>query len=194
MLDKQIKIWISTFVFTLTVVGGGVSFFATRGKTFYKGMEKQVSSVRYQVSAVQDAAKTSVLHMKKEKEEKREINIKYQVSAVTSPCSNGEILVIKNGQVAGCSSREKKEKKIEPQPQTPVKISAPPPPGPKVKILKEPSVEVNASTNYKLPTTNFSSCESKDSFTYTGPDRPGLLYGMCIDCETNNFIIYGGKC
>lgn len=37
-------------------------------------------------------------------------------------------------------------------------------------------------------------CEEKGSFTYTGPDRPGLLYGMCIACETKQFIWTNGKC
>jgi len=38
------------------------------------------------------------------------------------------------------------------------------------------------------------SCESKGKFTYTGPDLPGLLYGMCINCETMKFTKNGNRC
>jgi len=29
---------------------------------------------------------------------------------------------------------------------------------------------------------------------YTGPDRPGLLYGMCIECDTETFTSNGYLC
>lgn len=197
MSDRHIKIWISVFVFTLAIVGSGASFFATKGKTFYKGvepLEKQVSGIKYQVSEVEDVVKTSVLHVEEDINEEPPEAIaeppQARTAAVVSPCPSGQTPIIKNGQVAGCSSPEEKKSVLQ---QVPVKISAPLPPAPKVKILTEPNITVNPlqpSTLYPLP----SSCESQGLFTYTGPDRPGLLYGMCIDCGTNIFILNGGKC
>lgn len=37
-------------------------------------------------------------------------------------------------------------------------------------------------------------CESRGEFTYTGSDRPGLLYGMCITCDTKTFAGNGFRC
>lgn len=200
MQNKYIKTWLSIFVISLAIVGGTASY-AARGKMFYKGIEKQVSGIRHKVSELEDAAKTSVLHVEEEDSVipaeagiSSENDITPKMQPVAPPCVAGENPVIKNGRVSGCSSRE--EKKPEPPPQVPVKISAPLAPAPKVKILSEPSAALQPTINYKLSTLNPqpSSCESSGLFTYTGPDRPGLLYGMCLDCPANAFILNGGKC
>lgn len=39
-----------------------------------------------------------------------------------------------------------------------------------------------------------STCESEGIWTYTGPDRPGLLSGMCIECSTQDYILSNGTC
>lgn len=174
MNDRHAKIWLSIFIFTLAVVGGSASFFASEGKTFFKGLEP-----------LRDVIPASVLDAPTENAEQVALQIpEIQTAqepfirtktAVASPCPPGETPVIKNGKIESCGRKHEEKKPELPKPT--VIISAPLPPGPKVRILTLPS-----------------SCESQGRFTYTGPDRPGLLYGMCIDCGTNIFIMNGGKC
>ncbi len=58
---------------------------------------------------------------------------------------------------------------------------------------KEPQ-EIQAKIRRKESTQYSPSCESKGKFTYTGPDRKGLLYGTCIPCETQKFLESGRTC
>lgn len=177
MNDRQIKIWLSVFVFTLMAVGGGASYFA-QGRTFFKGLEplrEQESGNREQLYASVLNAEAESLEQTPEEEDMQEAAVEEKpepkTQPVSSPCGSGEKPKIKNGEITGCSTEPK-----NPEPVKQLK------PGPKVKIIE----------NIEPPP--FPSCASQDKFTYTGPDRPGLLYGMCIECEMNSFIIHGGRC
>jgi len=199
-------------------VGGAASFFASQGKTFFKGLE----GIRDEGSGMRNQGYVSILNVETESfretlersfesstEENAstiivEENNEAKIQPVNAPCSHGETPIIKNGKIESCGRKE-----IEPQKLPKPKAAKGKPallPGPKVKILTESSMEASAAP--KLPETASlqptilkqvqdnlpPSCESQGKFTYTGPDRPGLLYGMCIDCETQKFIWSNGSC
>lgn len=91
---------------------------------------------------------------------------------VASLCGQNEVPVIKNSQFAGCKMLIVPAETVQPVVQTPATPAAP-----KVTRALQPQT-----------------CESKGKYTYTGPDRPGILYGTCITCLTTDFVSHGGKC
>ncbi len=185
MKDKNIKTWLFIFVGTLAVSSGAASFFAQQ-KTLYKGLEPlqwnftkasaltadeiQPAQLAQPASFSQTEIKKSEEPFQKQIEAVEETPAKLSLEPVASPCGSDEKPVIKNSQIAGCAAVSVRSN----------------PPAPKIKILENSSLRENPPSA--------ETCESQSRFTYTGEDRPGLLYGMCIDCLTTQFAANGGKC
>ena len=197
MKKHHIKIWLAALVISLTAVSVFASYYA-QNKTYYRGEERprgandtaSLGDLKNQLYTsilnvdenVNDAVKTGtnlpIWHLEEKKT--GEIADTSAISPATvrelptapkpvAPlCGQNEVPVIKNSQFAGC------------------------------KMLSLPSqsaqqtqpVQIAPVTRTQAPAT----CESKGKFTYTGPDRKGILYGMCIDCLTTDFVTRGGKC
>ena len=87
----------------------------------------------------------------------------------------------------------------------PVLQEEPKSPPPVFTIVSEPAPQISAPAPVILPVVVESvatpapvkkaeTCEEKGKFTYTGPDRPKLIYGMCISCTTKEYILGNGSC
>lgn len=196
MRYKHIKTWLFVFVGTLAVASGAASFFAQQ-KTLYNGLEPlkqlkgnfaQTSVLSAQPTTIPQAAaqaaapeiQTPPAEIPAESQQTAEPQqTPALIKPVSSPCGADEKPVIKNSQISGCT-------KIN----TPLQITnyqlSTNSLAPKIKILETQSP--------KIASTSPASCESQGRFTYTGEDRPGLLYGMCIDCLTTQFAANDGAC
>ena len=122
--------------------------------------------------AAEKAEAQSKAEAKKKQEEAKII--------VAAPCQDRGVPILKDGKIAGCSQ----DSTLGTVPISAQKALPLAKPGPVVKIIEENSMEAS------LPL----SCESQKRYTYTGEDRPGILYGMCLDCGTASFIKNGGRC
>lgn len=218
MNDKQIKLWIGICVVTLMLAGAAVSFFAQKN-TFYKGLEPldvrsaQASVLNADFMESEDivSADTEILDKLSQLSptetlrtlKRNETPQAEKIEPVKSFCGQGQIAALRNGKIIGCSL-EKIEKKtpafVIPAPdrsqgQSPAEIQHEVPslpPAPKIKIIDTASPTPAPAPAPALPA--LPTCESQGFFTYTGPDRPGLLYGMCIQCPTQEFVLSGGNC
>lgn len=173
---------------TLTVTSGAASFYA-QNQTFYKGIEPQqwnfakASALTVEENATAPKFLPALLASpvlpaptnESPETESRVVaeKIVAKIEPVSSPCHGEEVPMIKNGQIQRCTGT------------TPA-ISFAPKPAPKIKIIEFQSPKTSPAP---AP-----SCESQGRFTYTGEDQPGLLYGMCIDCLTTEFVRNGSKC
>lgn len=181
MKNTHKKIWILLSVAALMVSSGAASF-AAQKRTFYKGLEPLKGS--FAKASVLDAPATNKTETAEQPAQPvapavlqtppetlaaqppprpESIPLSQPVSAtepVPSPCGEGQIPTIKNSQITGCSNIA--EQTHYQLPTINYKLA----PAPKAKIIERQPAP---------------SCESAGRFTYTGEDRPGLLYGMCID-------------
>lgn len=158
------------------VASGAASFFAQK-KTLYKGLEplqwnfakaSVLTAEEWSAQPALSSAQIALPPVQAEIKPAAEAPLQEQQTfePVVSPCGANEKPIIKNSQIAGCSKEN-----------TPVVSVQNNIPALKIKVLDaQPS------------------CESQGRFTYTGEDRPGLLYGMCIDCLTTQFASNGEKC
>lgn len=201
MKKHHIKIWLAALVISLTAVSVFASYYA-QNKTYYRGEERprgandiaSLGDLKNQLytsilnvdekgsesnvgDAEQNGTNLPIWHLEEKKT--GEIADKSAISPATVPeipatpkpvsslCGKNEVPVIKNSQFAGC------------------------------KMLSLPAQQAKQAQPVKIQVTRTqapATCESKGKFTYTGPDRKGILYGMCIDCLTTDFVTHGGKC
>lgn len=195
MKDKQMKLWITMLVLVLMFVGAGVSY-AVKNTSFYRGLESAIdqTSASAQASVLLAGEPDIGYIMNIAKEDKAEKLIdskvwenaqKYMppaapksVTVDQTSCPSGSMPIVKDSKIVGCTGDEKK-----------VKIT-------NSALFAEETIQeakIIKSAPVAQPTTKIS-CESRGKFTYTGPDMPGVLYGMCIDCLTTDFLANGRSC
>lgn len=199
---KNIALWTSLGLGSLVLFSGLISFTAPKS-VFYKGLDELGSQAQASVlsapthldSAVADGINFNdivkensarVATPVSETSAPTSINDAPQLiidttkiavptaDAASMPapisCTGSETPIIQNGDVVGCS------------------------PAPTLAPTSARTSQDAAPVAAIAPAPARQTCESQNLFTYTGSDRPGLLYGMCIQCTTDVYLNTGGKC
>lgn len=177
MGNTKIKIWFAAFVITLATAGGAASY-AAKEQMFYKGTEKME---RAEIAGIGAIGQASVLDADRHSEPPLREDKLREESPATPP-------VI-------ASEPRHSERSEESSSLWPFNSSAPSPLRPSVSPTPSPCATDNTLV---IKDGKFagcrSACEAEGKHTYVGPDRPGLLYGRCIECDTATFLINGGTC
>lgn len=176
----------------LMAVGGFASYLSQKN-VFYKGVEKLEIGKQMQAAAIfadssYDALTDANFAAPDAANEPAAAQpaaqpTQTQSQPVEPPCAAGETPVIKDNEIAGCTSNKIKRPQ-QPQTETPN-------PAPDKVVVSAKSLQTTPEAPLPPPPP---SCESQGKYMYTGEDIPGLLYGMCIDCLTTDFVANGNKC
>jgi len=221
MENSGVKLWIAAFVFT-TMASSGIALYQADQKTYYKGLETLTalkeatpapSGKVARLSKQKSSEFASVLQSNKERIngflDSGEFGGASVLEATESPkeekaqvarCAADDTPVISNGLFVGCKSNiEAAEKEAAALVETtlPVKtVSVIEEAKQVTQVIIEKKVEEPSSISFnklKRQTTE-PSCNEQEKFVYSGPDMPGLLYGMCIECDTVTFVNNNYSC
>lgn len=198
MPNKKTKIWGFAFALTLMAVGGASSYYASQN-TLYKGLEPlgtayssilnadEIQPDNEKISRESEQADSSELqNLSKNSAAGAQANLQNTnpqprqefIAPIASACGSDERPILSQSKIIGCAPKQDSQKTRNRSAENSDEQTDPMGPAPKIVIT--------AVQNQ--------SCEQQEKFTYTGPDRPDLAYGACIDCDTQSFILNNGKC
>lgn len=193
--NKQIKFWLSTFVIGLMAVGGLASYLANQN-TLYKGMEPLKENVAM-ASVLDASADTLPAYQIEVTNERAQAEALYALSGFMDKGS--EVLKATKEKIA------KSLVEISKAPESAEKIKIPRPeilPAATTYTAQDfscapndtPIVQDSKVVGCVLSDPSALYCESQGRYTYTGNEHQGIQYGMCLDCQTAEFIKNGYKC